>query len=52
MRRASERGKEAALAEGVAIARELLAAIRGSVRGVQVAAPMGKVEVALQVLQQ
>jgi homocysteine S-methyltransferase len=52
MRTASDRGREAALAEGVAIAREMLAAIRGSVRGVQVAAPMGKVEVALQVLQQ
>ena len=52
MRRASERGKDAALAEGVAIARELLAAVRESVRGVQVAAPMGKVEVALQVLGQ
>jgi homocysteine S-methyltransferase len=50
MRQASERGKEAALAEGVAIAREMLAAIRGTVRGVQVAAPMGKVDVALEVL--
>ena len=52
MRRASERGKEAALSEGVAIAREMLAAVRGAVRGVQVAAPMGKVEVALEVLRQ
>lgn len=50
MRRASEKGKAAALAEGVAIAREMLAAVRGSVRGVQVAAPLGKVEVALEVL--
>jgi homocysteine S-methyltransferase len=50
MRRASERGKEAALAEGMAIAREMLAAVRGLVRGVQVAAPLGKVEVALEVL--
>ena len=50
MRQASDRGREAALAEGVAIAREMLAAIRGSVRGVQVAAPLGKVDVALEVL--
>lgn len=50
MRRASEHGKEAALAEGVAIAREMLAAIRGAVRGAQVAAPLGRVEVALEVL--
>ena len=51
MRRASEHGKDAALAEGVAIAREMLTAVRGMVRGAQVAAPLGKVEVALQVLQ-
>ena len=52
MRRASERGKDAALAEGVGIAREMLTAIRGAVRGVQVAAPLGKVDVALEVLRQ
>ncbi len=50
MRRASDHGKEAALAEGISIAREMLAAVRGSVRGAQVAAPMGRVEVALEVL--
>jgi 5,10-methylenetetrahydrofolate reductase len=50
MRRASERGKEAALAEGVAIAREMLGAVRGMVSGAQVSAPLGKVEVALEVL--
>ncbi len=50
MRRASELGKDAALAEGIAIAREMLAAVRGAVRGVQVSAPLGKVEVALEVL--
>ncbi|HET8649783.1 MAG TPA: bifunctional homocysteine S-methyltransferase/methylenetetrahydrofolate reductase [Gemmatimonadales bacterium] len=50
MRRASDRGKEAALAEGVAIAREMLAAVRQRVRGVQVAAPLGRVPVALEVL--
>jgi homocysteine S-methyltransferase len=50
MRRASDRGKEAALAEGISIAQEMLTALRGGVRGVQVAAPMGRVEVALDVL--
>ena len=50
MRKASEHGKEAALAEGVAIAREMLGAVRGMVRGAQVAAPLGKVDVALEVL--
>ncbi|HEY4102140.1 MAG TPA: bifunctional homocysteine S-methyltransferase/methylenetetrahydrofolate reductase [Gemmatimonadales bacterium] len=51
MRTASERGKDAALAEGIAIAREMLAAIRGQMAGVQVSAPLGKVDVALEVLQ-
>jgi homocysteine S-methyltransferase len=50
MRAASVRGKEAALAEGVMIAREMIAAIRPSVAGIQVSAPMGRVEVALEVL--
>jgi homocysteine S-methyltransferase len=50
MRAASDRGKEAALAEGIAIAREMLAAVRGTVAGVQVSAPLGKVDVALEVL--
>jgi homocysteine S-methyltransferase len=52
MRRASAKGKEAALAEGVAMAREMIAAIRGSVAGIQVSAPMGRVDVALEVLQE
>jgi methionine synthase I (cobalamin-dependent)/5,10-methylenetetrahydrofolate reductase len=51
MRQASTRGKEAALAEGVSIAREMLEDIRGRVQGVQVAAPLGKVPVALEVLE-
>jgi homocysteine S-methyltransferase len=50
MRAASAKGKEEALAEGIQIAREMLAAIRTRVRGVQVAAPMGRVGVALQVI--
>ena len=52
MRQASGRGKEAGLAEGVTIAREMLAAVRDRVQGVQVAAPLGKVPVAIEVLQQ
>jgi len=50
MRRAQERGKDAALAEGVAIAREMLQRIRPLVQGAQVSAPFGKVPVALEVL--
>jgi homocysteine S-methyltransferase len=50
MRRAQERGDDAARGEGVAIARELLHALRGAVQGVQVSAPDGNVEVALEVL--
>ncbi|MGE5927671.1 MAG: bifunctional homocysteine S-methyltransferase/methylenetetrahydrofolate reductase [Gemmatimonadota bacterium] len=50
MRRASAEGKEAALAEGVAIAREMLAAVRSRVQGVQVSAPLGRVPVALDVI--
>ena len=50
MRRAQERGKDAALAEGVAIAREMLERIRPAVQGAQVSAPFGRVAVALDVL--
>lgn len=49
MRRANEKSKEHALAEGIAIAREMLERVRGSVQGVQVSAPFGKVELALEV---
>jgi homocysteine S-methyltransferase len=49
MRRANEKSKEHAVAEGIAIAREMLERVRGSVQGVQVSAPFGKVELALQV---
>jgi len=49
MRKATDQGKEAALAAGVAIAREMFARVKGMVRGVQVSAPFGKVEVALEV---
>jgi homocysteine S-methyltransferase len=50
MRRASEAGREEALAEGVRIAREMLAAVRDRLRGAQVSAPLGRVPVALDVL--
>jgi methionine synthase / methylenetetrahydrofolate reductase(NADPH) len=51
MRQASTRGKDDALAEGVRISQEMLAAVADRVQGVQVAAPMGKVSVALEVLE-
>ena len=50
MQRASEGGRDAALAEGVAIAREIIAAVAPRVAGVQVAAPLGRVPVALETL--
>jgi len=50
MRRAQASGKDAALAEGVAIAREMLTRLRPMVQGVQVSAPFGRVPTALQVL--
>ncbi|MEE9133861.1 MAG: bifunctional homocysteine S-methyltransferase/methylenetetrahydrofolate reductase [Gemmatimonadota bacterium] len=51
MRLASERGKEAGLAEGLAIAREMVAELEPHVEGVQVSAPFGKVDFALQVFE-
>ncbi|HUF13686.1 MAG TPA: bifunctional homocysteine S-methyltransferase/methylenetetrahydrofolate reductase [Longimicrobiales bacterium] len=50
MRKASARGSEFALAEGIAIARETFDEVRDVVRGIQVSAPFGKVELALEVL--
>jgi homocysteine S-methyltransferase len=50
MRKANDKSKEHALAEGIAIAREALERVRGAVQGVQVSAPFGKVELALQVM--
>ncbi len=51
MRRANDRSKEHAVAEGIAIAREMLSRVRGGVQGAQVSAPFGKVELALQVFE-
>ena len=49
MRRANEKSKEHAIQEGIAIARDMFERVRGAVQGVQVSAPFGKVELALQV---
>ena len=48
MRRAQ--GAEAASAQGIAIARDALIAIRGMVQGVHIAAPEGRIDAALAVL--
>jgi homocysteine S-methyltransferase len=49
-RMAAAPDKDAALAEGVAIAREMLASVRGAVQGVQVSAPFGKYTLTTEVL--
>ncbi len=51
MRAATDKGKEAGMAEGLAIAREMVAAIEPHVQGVQVSAPFGKVDFALEVFE-
>jgi homocysteine S-methyltransferase len=51
MRIASEKSKEHGLREGVAIARETLERVRDHVAGVQVSAPLGRVDLALQVFE-
>ncbi len=51
MRRAQDKGPDAARREGVAIAREVVIAVKGMVRGVQVSPPFGKCELALEVLE-
>lgn len=48
MRRAGN--GEAARAEGVALAREMLAAVRGRVAGAHIMPPLGKYELALRVI--
>ncbi|HSJ23819.1 MAG TPA: bifunctional homocysteine S-methyltransferase/methylenetetrahydrofolate reductase [Longimicrobiales bacterium] len=49
MQRASAQSREHALHEGIAIAREMFGRVRSEVQGLQVSAPFGKVEFALQV---
>jgi methionine synthase I (cobalamin-dependent)/5,10-methylenetetrahydrofolate reductase len=51
MRIASEKSKEHGLQEGVAIARETLERVRDRVAGVQVSAPLGRVDLALRVFE-
>jgi len=51
MRIASEKGKEFAREEGIAIARESLQEVRDLIAGVQVSAPFGNVRYALQVFE-
>jgi homocysteine S-methyltransferase len=50
MRRAQEHGTAAARSEGVALASEMIEAVKGLVQGVQVSAPAGRVNAALEVL--
>ena len=52
MRKANEKSKEHGVQEGIAIAREMLDRVRPSVQGVQVSAPFGKVELALEVFKE
>jgi methionine synthase / methylenetetrahydrofolate reductase(NADPH) len=49
MREASARSKEHGVQEGISIAREMLERVRPLVQGVQVSAPFGKVDLALEV---
>jgi homocysteine S-methyltransferase len=49
MRRANAVSKEHAVQEGITIAREMLERVRPEVAGVQVSAPFGKAELALEV---
>lgn len=50
MEAAATRSKEDQLATGIEIARESLATIRSAVQGVQVSAPLGRIEASLDVL--
>ena len=50
MRTAQGKGAAAELAEGIAIAREVKDAVKGLVQGVQISAPLGRVDVALATL--
>jgi homocysteine S-methyltransferase len=51
MRVASDVGKEAGMAEGLLIAREMVAQLEPHVQGVQVSAPFGKVDFSLEVFE-
>ncbi len=49
MRKANERSRDDAVAEGIAIAHEMLTRVRPLLQGAQVSAPFGKVDLALEV---
>jgi homocysteine S-methyltransferase len=51
MRRAQERGPDAARDEGIVIAREVLGKIGSAAKGVHVSAPLGRIDVAAAVLE-
>ena len=51
MRQASEKGKDHAVQEGIAIAREIRDHLAPEIQGIQVSAPFGRVELALDVLE-
>ena len=51
MRRASEKGRDAALEEGILIAREMFEHVRPHVQGIQVSAPFGRIPLALRVFE-
>ncbi len=51
MRRASAIGREEAVAEGIRIAQQMVADAYGSIQGVQVSAPFGRVPLALKVFE-
>jgi methionine synthase I (cobalamin-dependent)/5,10-methylenetetrahydrofolate reductase len=51
MRKAQDGGAERARQEGAAIAREILAAIRGMVQGIQISPPLGRYRLALEILE-
>ena len=51
MRRASEKGREFGLQEGISIAREMFERVRPHVQGLQVSAPFGRTDYALQVFE-
>jgi homocysteine S-methyltransferase len=50
LKRMNKDSKEAQLSEGLAIAREMLERVRPMIQGIQVSAPFGRVELALEVL--
>jgi homocysteine S-methyltransferase len=51
MRKAQEKGPEHAWREGIAIAQEVVGRIKDLVAGIQISPPLGKYELALEVLE-